>query len=309
MHQQGTKGHNFFPTSSSHSHFFHQQKQRHQQQLQHLQQVQRQHIQAGQVNPPQLQQQLQQQLLQQHLHQQQHLQQHQQQKQVTEQQAVQRGMRLQLQQNMLLEGHGSVGYPLQPEVALECYSCSNKWMGLSCNHSVGGDATAATASSSAAAVGAATPAIPAFPSTPHAPFKPTSATEGSQRANELSDLADPRRLTEDGGTPAELPLATTLEMWQAKQVLSQRESRPLRLTRFEMVEAYAKCKTPVPRPLSSTLDLKIHNERRTVDLKITSSASLVALSSTRNPWFCETKSLRSATTPACLITLLFDAGK
>ncbi|CDJ39936.1 hypothetical protein, conserved [Eimeria tenella] len=240
MHQQGTKGHNFFPTSSSHSHFFHQQKQRHQQQLQHLQQVQRQHIQAGQVNPPQLQQQLQQQLLQQHLHQQQHLQQHQQQKQVTEQQAVQRGMRLQLQQNMLLEGHGSVGYPLQPEVALECYSCSNKWMGLSCNHSVGGDATAATASSSAAAVGAATPAIPAFPSTPHAPFKPTSATEGSQRANELSDLADPRRLTEDGGTPAELPLATTLEMWQAKQVLSQRESRPLRLTRFEMVEAYAK---------------------------------------------------------------------
>ncbi|KAL8272033.1 hypothetical protein Esti_004157 [Eimeria stiedai] len=201
------------------------------QQLQQLQQLQKQHLQTA---PNKQQQLLQQQLLQQQMQQQQQLHHHHQLLSI-EQHALQR---LQLQQSFthgshsLSDSHSAYEYPLSPGAPLSCYSTAGGWGVMSC-------CSATTAAASAAASGFC-------PSSSFRSLKAAAAAETPQGGGP-GGVPPPsctpqaaRRLGLSEDRTSELPAPASFEVWQAKLVLGQRESRPLRLSRFEMVEAYAK---------------------------------------------------------------------
>ncbi|OEH77077.1 hypothetical protein cyc_02510 [Cyclospora cayetanensis] len=143
--------------------------------------------------------------------------------QYSEPYSMQRELRLQLHHGLQPEEHAPYDFAVHQEAALSCYGCANRWIGLNCGQLAGEE-------------------VEPHPPLPVVPFEALKPSPGEtlQKPGEASALAIPRRaaLAEDRGL--EMPLAASFEVWQAKQVLSQRESRPLRLTRFEMVEAYAK---------------------------------------------------------------------
>ena len=173
---------------------------------------------------------------------------------------MQRSLRLQqLEHGLLPEEQGPLSSkaPLHPEASLQgCCSCLNKWGGLIGEQPRGGETAAALAAgtaapATAAAAAAAVNGAAGFGSSPHGAFKPAAtpaaATAAAAAAGEPSTSTtdccglDSRRLGVEGAKKFLDISLTPLEMWQARQVLNQRESRPLRLTRLEMVEAYAKC--------------------------------------------------------------------
>ncbi|KAL8456144.1 hypothetical protein Emag_000029 [Eimeria magna] len=235
--QQQQQQHHCTHSSSapSTSQFAQQLRQRqHIQQLQQLQQLQKQHLQNVPVKQQQL---LQQHLLQQQLQQQQQMQHHHHQLLSVELQALQR---LQLQQSFthvphsLSDSYSAYEYPLSPGPPLSCYATAGSWGVMSC-------CSATTTAAPNAAVPSGFSSSSSF-----GQLKAATAAETTQRGGPgggLPPACTPqaaRRLGLSDERTSDLPAPASFEVWQAKLVLGQRESRPLRLSRFEMVEAYAK---------------------------------------------------------------------
>lgn len=200
------------------------QQQKHRQQLQQLH-LQRQHFQSVPVKQPQVQHQMHQHLLQQQMQHQQQMQQHQ--YQSIEQHMAQRQLRLQLQQSLtqqnMSDRHATFHYPQSQDITLNCSSGANRWLGMGYGLTGAAD----------------TAAPPFFPSAQYGQFM-GAAVEAGQRRSSTCTSSTSRRIGVHDERGPDLSGPASFEVWQAKLVLGQRESRPLRLSRFEMVEAYAK---------------------------------------------------------------------